>query len=61
MFVVFKAARPIGSETLLTNMTNDVADNDAAYCSIGKKVEQFLIFAEKFHFHTASWENRHPK
>ena len=38
---------PILRETLLTNMTNDVAGNDAAYCSIRKKVEQFLIFATK--------------
>lgn len=28
---------PIVCETLLTNMTNDVADNDAAYCSISSK------------------------
>ena len=35
---------PIVCETLLTNMTNDVADNDAAYCSIipGKKSRAFL-------------------
>ncbi len=38
-----KLSSHILCETLLTNMTNDVADNDAAYCSIGKKVEQFLI------------------
>ena len=48
-FPTFLAAlwSPILRETLLTNMTNDVAGNDAAYCSIRKKVEQFLIFATK--------------
>ena len=30
-------ACPILCETLLTNMTNDVEDNDAAHCSITKK------------------------
>ena len=44
---VTEAKSPILRETLLTNMTNDVAGNDAAYCSIGKKVERFLIFCTK--------------
>ena len=47
-----KVLAPIVCETLLTNMTNDVADNDAAYCSIhqeGKKWSK-SIFALNFTF-----------